>query len=159
MRAWRFTARRLSPMHRAICCFARRPKRRNGISSSATRTGLAAAAGLGRVHTTSEQGTSMSYGLNIRSGALAFVSLGALVHRLDSGIIPFRKATHCQIHVSGGEFNVAANLSDCFQLQTGILTALVNYPIADLVAGRVKAMGVRPCHKLFEHKGGHGPKH
>ena len=30
------------------------------------------------------------------------------------GIIPFRKATHCDIHVSGGEFNVAANLADCF---------------------------------------------
>ena len=35
----------------------------------------------------------MSYGLNIREeGALDFVSLGALVHRLDPGIIPFRKA-------------------------------------------------------------------
>ena len=99
----------------------------------------------------------MSYGLNIRSGALDFVSLGALVHRLDSGIIPFRKATHCQIHVSGGEFNVAANLSDCFQLQTGIVTAMVNYPIGDLVAERVKAMGVRPFYKRFEHNGVNGP--
>ena len=99
----------------------------------------------------------MSYGLNIRSGALDFVSLGALVHRLDSGIIPFRKATHCQIQVSGGEFNVAANLSDCFQLQTGIVTAMVNYPIGDLVAERVKAMGVRPFYKRFEHNGVNGP--
>jgi hypothetical protein len=31
-----------------------------------------------------------------------------MVHRLDPGIIPFRKAHECQIHVSGGEFNVAA---------------------------------------------------
>ena len=55
----------------------------------------------------------MNHGLNIRqNGALDFVSLGALVHRLDPGIIPFRKATECQIHVSGGEFNVAANLAD-----------------------------------------------
>ena len=99
----------------------------------------------------------MSYGLNIRSGALDFVSLGALVHRLDSGIIPFRKATHCQIHVSGGEFNVAANLADSFQLQTGIVTAMVNYPIGDLVAERVKAMGVRPFYKRFEHNGVNGP--
>jgi 2-dehydro-3-deoxygluconokinase len=36
------------------------------------------------------------------------------VHRLDPGIVPFRKATECQIHVSGGEFNAAANLADCF---------------------------------------------
>ena len=57
----------------------------------------------------------MSYGFNIRrDGALDLLSLGALVHRLDPGIIPFRKATECQIHVSGGEFNVAANLADCF---------------------------------------------
>ncbi len=43
-----------------------------------------------------------------------FLSLGALVHRLDPGIIPFRKARSFDIHVSGGEYNVAANLSDCF---------------------------------------------
>lgn len=48
----------------------------------------------------------MRYGLNIKpQGGLDFVSLGALVHRLDPGIIPFRKATHCDIHVSGGEFS------------------------------------------------------
>ena len=100
----------------------------------------------------------MSYGLNIRSsGALDFVSLGALVHRLDPGIIPFRKAAHCQIHVSGGEFNCAANLADCFGLQTGIATAMVNYPIGELVAERVKAMGVRPFYKRFEHNGVSGP--
>src|SRR6476646_4732586 len=62
----------------------------------------------------------MKYGLNIRQeGALDFVSLGALVHRLDPGIIPFRKAHELHIHVSGGEFNVSANLSDCFGLATG----------------------------------------
>ena len=53
----------------------------------------------------------MSDGLKIRKdGEIDFLSLGALVHRLDPGIIPFRKATECRIHVSGGEFNVAANL-------------------------------------------------
>ncbi|HTY11205.1 MAG TPA: sugar kinase, partial [Bacteroidota bacterium] len=56
----------------------------------------------------------MNYGMKIpAAGGLDFVSVGALVHRLDPGIIPFRKATECQIHVSGGEFNVAANLADC----------------------------------------------
>ncbi|MBI4324580.1 MAG: sugar kinase [Chloroflexi bacterium] len=100
----------------------------------------------------------MKYGLNIREGgALDFVSLGALVHRLDPGIIPFRKATKCQIHVSGGEFNVAANLSDCFRLQTGIVTAMVDYPIGDLIAERVRAMGVKPFYKQFKHDGVHGP--
>ena len=65
------------------------------------------------------------------SGGLDFLSLGALVHRLDPGIVPFRKATACQIHVSGGEFNVAANLSDCFRMKTGIASGMVNYPIGD----------------------------
>jgi 2-dehydro-3-deoxygluconokinase len=91
------------------------------------------------------------------SGALDFLSLGALVHRLDPGIIPFRKATECRIHVSGGEFNVAANLADCFRLQTGVATAIVDYPIGELVAERVRAMGVKPFYKHFKHDGVTGP--
>ena len=90
-------------------------------------------------------------------GALDFVSLGALIHRLDPGIVPFRKATECQIHVSGGEFNVAANLADCFRMRTGIVSAMVDYPIGELVAERVKAMGVKPFYKRFEHDGMSGP--
>ena len=100
----------------------------------------------------------MKYGLNIRSdAALDFVSVGALVHRLDPGIIPFRKARECEIHVSGGEFNVAANLADCFRMKTGIATAMVKYPIGDLIAERVRAMGVTPFYKYFEHDGVTGP--
>src|SRR2546421_3607671 len=100
----------------------------------------------------------MSSGLTIPpDGALGFVSLAALVHRLDPGIIPFRKATECRIHVSGGEFNVAANLSDCFQLKTAIASAMVDYPIGDLIAERVRAMGVRPFYKHFKHDGVNGP--
>jgi 2-dehydro-3-deoxygluconokinase len=100
----------------------------------------------------------MKYGLNIKQeAALDLVSLGALVHRLDPGIIPFRKAHECQIHVSGGEFNVAANLSDCFQLNTGIASAMVDYPVGDLIAERVRAMGVKPFYKRFKHNGVNGP--
>jgi 2-dehydro-3-deoxygluconokinase len=100
----------------------------------------------------------MSNGLDIRKdGALDFMSIGAMVTRLDPGIIPFRKASHCHIHVSGGEFNVAANLSDCFRLKTGIATAMVDYPIGDLVNERVRAMGVKPFYKVFKHDGVAGP--
>src|SRR5262249_21696729 len=100
----------------------------------------------------------MPSGLTIaKSGALDFLSLGALVHRLDPGLIPFRKATECQIHVSGGEFNVAANLSDCFRLNTGIATAMVDYPIGDLIAERVRAMGVKAYFRHFAHDGVSGP--
>jgi len=100
----------------------------------------------------------MSNGLNISSsGALDLLSLGALVHRLDPGIIPFRKANKCDIHVSGGEFNVAANLSDCFRLNTGIASAMVQYPIGDLINERVRAMGVKSFYRYFDHDGVTGP--
>ncbi len=100
----------------------------------------------------------MSLGFTIpATGALDFLSLGALVHRLDPGLVPFRKATRCTIHVSGGEFNTAANLSDCFRLRTGVASAMVDYPIGDLIAERVRAMGVRPFYKHFVHDGARGP--
>jgi 2-dehydro-3-deoxygluconokinase len=100
----------------------------------------------------------MSNGLQIRKdGELDFLSLGALVHRLDTGIIPFRKANECQIHVSGGEFNVAANLADCFGMRTAVVSAMSDYPIGDLIAERVRAMGVRPIYKHFKHNGVNGP--
>lgn len=100
----------------------------------------------------------MSNPLTIRpTGALDFLSLGALVHRLDPGIIPFRKAAECRIHVSGGEFNVAANLADCFRLKAGLASAMVDYPIGDLIAERVRAMGVQPFYKRFKHDGVRGP--
>ena len=89
--------------------------------------------------------------------ALDFLSLGAVVHRLDPGVIPFRKARQCEIHVSGGEYNVAANLSDCFGLRTGIATAMVRYGIGELVQGRIREMGVQPFYKWFDHDGVRGP--
>lgn len=102
----------------------------------------------------------MSNGLNIiekKEAEFDLISLGAMVHRLDPGVIPFRKANECDIHVSGGEFNVAANLSDCFKLNTGIVTAMVDYRIGDLVDERVKAMGVTPFYQHFERDGVRGP--
>lgn len=97
--------------------------------------------------------------LKIRTDAcqLDFLALGALVHRLDPGIIPFRKARTFDVHVSGGEYNVAANLSDCFGLKTGIATAMVDYPIGELVQARVREMGVQPFYKWFKHDGVRGP--
>src|ERR687895_1159315 len=90
-------------------------------------------------------------------GALDFLALGALIHRLDPGVVPFRKATACDIHVSGGEFNTAANLSDCFGMRTAIASAMVEYPVGDLIHERVRAMGVRPFYKRFKHDGARGP--
>jgi 2-dehydro-3-deoxygluconokinase len=91
------------------------------------------------------------------NGSLDFLALGALVHRLDPGVVPFRKATACAIHVSGGEFNTAANLADCFGLRTAIATAMVEYPIGELIARQVRSMGVTPFYKMFKHDGAWGP--
>src|SRR3954468_23874374 len=91
------------------------------------------------------------------SGSLDFLALGGLVHRLDPGAVPFRRASSCEIHVSGGEFNCTANLSDCFRMRTGVATAMVEYPIGDLIAGQVRAMGVTPFYKTFTHDGVRGP--
>src|SRR5579872_6684195 len=98
-------------------------------------------------------------GLKIRQDKCEFdfLSLGAVVHRLDPGVIPFRKARSVDIHVSGGEYNVAAALSDCFRLNTGIATAMVNYGIGELVQTRVRETGVTPFYKWFEHDGVRGP--
>src|SRR5438067_11340095 len=88
---------------------------------------------------------------------LDFLALGALVHRLDPGVVPFRKARSFEVHVSGGEYNVAANLSDCFHMRTAVATAMVNYGIGELVQARVREVGVTPFYKWFEHDGVRGP--
>ncbi len=95
--------------------------------------------------------------VSTKPAELDFLALGALVNRLDPGVIPFRKARSLEIHVSGGEYNVAANLADCFGLKTGIATAMVNYGIGELVQARVREMGVTPFYKWFEHDGVRGP--
>jgi 2-dehydro-3-deoxygluconokinase len=97
--------------------------------------------------------------LNIRTDNcnLDLLSLGALVHRLDPGIVPFRKARSFDVHVSGGEYNVAANLADAFGMRTGIATAMVRYPIGELVQAKVREAGVIPYYKWFDHDGVRGP--
>jgi 2-dehydro-3-deoxygluconokinase len=89
--------------------------------------------------------------------ALDFLALGALVHRLDPGIVPFRKAHSLEVHVSGGEYNVAAGLSDCFGLRSAVATAMVRYGIGELVQTRVRAAGVEAIYKWFDHDGVRGP--
>ncbi len=98
-------------------------------------------------------------GLNIRKDSCAFdfLALGALVTRLDPGVVPFRKARSLDVHVSGGEYNVAANLSDCFEMKTAVATAMVRYGVGELVQSRVREMGVTPFYKWFDHDGVRGP--
>jgi 2-dehydro-3-deoxygluconokinase len=99
-----------------------------------------------------------SHGLVIPDGgAFDLLALGGMAIRLDPGMVPFRRAREVAIHVSGGEYNVAANLADCFGLRTGIATAMVDYPIGDLVDSRIRGMGVQPIYRRFTHDGVHGP--
>lgn len=86
-----------------------------------------------------------------------FISLGALVIRLDPGVVPFAYAQDLKIHVSGGEFNVSANLSRAFEQKTGVVSAMVDYPIGHKIASEVRKMGVTGFYKQFEHDGVRGP--
>jgi 2-dehydro-3-deoxygluconokinase len=91
------------------------------------------------------------------SCSLDFLSLGAMVHRLDPGVVPFRAARRFDVHVSGGEYNVAAGLSECFGVRAGIVTAMVRYGIGELVQRCVRENGVIPFYKWFDHDGVRGP--
>jgi 2-dehydro-3-deoxygluconokinase len=98
-------------------------------------------------------------GLTVRTDPceLDFLALGALVHRLDPGVVPFRKARALDVHVSGGEYNVAAALADCFGLRAALATAMVRYGLGELVQTRVRETGVKPLYKWFDHDGVRGP--
>ncbi|MDR2094837.1 MAG: sugar kinase [Treponema sp.] len=85
------------------------------------------------------------------------LALGALVTRLDPGIIPFKEADAYTLHVSGGEYNVATNLSTCFGLRTAVASAMVDYPIGKRIENAVRKAGVTPYYKRFSHDGVRGP--
>jgi 2-dehydro-3-deoxygluconokinase len=86
------------------------------------------------------------------------LALGALVTRLDPGIVPFSMATRYDLHVSGGEYNVAANLSRCFGLRTAIASAMVDgLPTGLKAQNSVREAGVEAYYVRFKHDGVRGP--
>jgi len=85
------------------------------------------------------------------------LALGALVTRLDPGVVPFAEADKYHLYVSGGEYNVAANLSTCFGMKTAVASAMVNYPIGRRIEYAVQKAGVTPYFERFEHDGVRGP--
>jgi len=85
------------------------------------------------------------------------LALGAMIIRLDPGITPFAYADDYRLHVAGGEYNVAANLSSCFGQRTAIATAMVDYPIGRKVEFAVQKAGVTPYYRRFAHDGVRGP--
>ena len=100
----------------------------------------------------------MSLSIPAAAGATHdLLALGALVTRLDPGIIPFPQADNYTLHVSGGEYNVAANLSSCFRMKTAVASAMVDYPIGRRVEYAVQRAGVTPYYQRFTHDGVRGP--
>ncbi|MCL2191178.1 MAG: sugar kinase [Treponema sp.] len=85
------------------------------------------------------------------------LALGAMIVRLDPGITPFAHADGYRLHVAGGEYNVAANLSTCFGHRTAVATAMVDYPIGQRVELAVRKAGVTPYYRRFRHDGVLGP--
>ncbi|HNV19424.1 MAG TPA: sugar kinase [Rectinema sp.] len=88
---------------------------------------------------------------------LDLLSLGGLVMRMDPGIVPFAFAEHYDVHVSGGEYNVAANLARCFGKRTAIASAIVDNPLGEKVAAEVRKMNVLGKYKHFKSDGVRGP--
>jgi 2-dehydro-3-deoxygluconokinase len=86
-----------------------------------------------------------------------FLALGALVTRLDPGVVPFAEASAYNLHVSGGEYNVAANLSKCFGLRTAVASAMVDNPIGRRIENAVRQAGVSPYYRRFAFDGVRGP--
>jgi 2-dehydro-3-deoxygluconokinase len=93
----------------------------------------------------------------LAAARLDALALGALVHRLDPGVVPLHRAQSFDVHVSGGEFNPIHALAECFGLKTAIATAMPHYPIGDLVRWRVRAAGVEGIYKEMDHDSVRGP--
>ncbi|MBW2970703.1 sugar kinase, partial [Candidatus Woesearchaeota archaeon] len=78
------------------------------------------------------------------------VSLGALVHRLDSGTTPTRHARSFKVHVSGAEYNLAANACR-YGLKTAVVTGMGDYCIGDMIREHVGTVGVDILGHTFPH--------
>lgn len=87
-----------------------------------------------------------------------FMSVGAIVRRLDPGVIPLHEATHYEMHCSGGEYNPAAALARTFGLRTAVLSASVEYPAGWWIATQARKMGVETYFKWFPYDGVGNPR-
>lgn len=93
----------------------------------------------------------------LKEAKLDALALGAIVHRLDPGVIPLHRASSFQVHISGGEYNPIHALSECFRLRTAVVTAMPRYPLGEMVRWRVRAAGVQGIYKEMDHDSVRGP--
>ena len=90
--------------------------------------------------------------------AYDFLALGALVQRLDPGLVPLHEASRFERHCSGAEYNPAANLAKCFGLRAAVASALVDYPPGWWIESEVRRAGVTGLYKRFAFDGVRGPR-
>jgi len=94
---------------------------------------------------------------NLMAVQKKFTALGARVIRIDSGDDPLHKSRYPELHVSGGEYNVAANLHEAFGIPGGLFSARVTgHPWGDLVQESTP-WGMALYQKEFRHDGVRGP--
>jgi 2-dehydro-3-deoxygluconokinase len=70
------------------------------------------------------------------------LSLGEVMLRIDPGEGRIHTARHFSVWEGGGEYNVARGLRRCFELRTGIVTALSDNPVGRLVEDLILQGGV-----------------
>lgn len=69
------------------------------------------------------------------------LALGEVMLRLDPGAGRIRDASTFNVWEGGGEYNVARASAACFGLRAGIVTALVDNEIGQLIAGLIRRGG------------------
>ena len=74
------------------------------------------------------------------------VSLGEVMLRLDPGEGRVHTARSFAVWEGGGEYNVARGLKRCFNLDTAVVTALVDNPVGRLVQDLIYQGGVDQSH-------------
>ncbi|WP_440708217.1 PfkB family carbohydrate kinase [Herbiconiux sp. YIM B11900] len=70
------------------------------------------------------------------------VSLGEVMLRLDPGDARLRDAQTFDVHIGGGEYNVAHAASNAFELRSAVATALVENEMGVLIRNRIRGAGV-----------------
>jgi len=86
------------------------------------------------------------------------LSLGGMTIRENSGTIPYRRARFITLDISGAEYNLAANLSDCFGLRTAHACPFIkDNPETDIVQFAMRSMGVEGIFHDFQYDGVTGP--
>lgn len=82
--------------------------------------------------------------LSVRGGSQTrydVLALGEVMLRLDPGASRIRNARSFEVWEGGGEYNVARASAACFGLRAGVVTALVDNEIGQLIAGLIRRGG------------------